>query len=53
MRSTYGEGATFTVGLPRSVEAGTVEEQVHRALIAADDTVVTDEPDAAVDETHG
>ncbi|HEX6588966.1 MAG TPA: ATP-binding protein [Longimicrobiales bacterium] len=40
VRSVYGEGATFTLELPLSVDAGTVDEQVHRALTEADSTVV-------------
>jgi signal transduction histidine kinase len=42
VRSTYGEGATFTMKLPVSIEAGTVDEQVHRALTEADRTVVAE-----------
>ena len=49
VRSVYGEGATFSVALPRSVDAGTVDEQVHRALTEAERTVVTDEADDAAD----
>lgn len=46
VRSVYGSGATFTVQLPRSIEAGTVDEQVHRALTEAERTVVPDSGEA-------
>ena len=45
VRSVYGQGATFTVYLPLNVDAGTVDEQVHRALTEADSTVVRERGD--------
>ncbi|HUF11629.1 MAG TPA: ATP-binding protein [Longimicrobiales bacterium] len=50
VRSTYGSGATFTVHLPLNVEAGTVDEQVHRAMTEADRTVVSDAAEDGVSE---
>jgi len=47
VESEYGAGSTFTVDLPIAIDAGTVDEQVHRALTASERTVVRSEGERA------